>query len=199
MWSKSPNYSVTNISDLQMASIITLSLFAAVFMIQLACLMLPTTTFSEARIGIVNMYSNLRIVVAGPTELKKTKGLSFWEYGWGKRWEHSGNDFSQWKRNQQHNLWKSIYTLWGQKIPNPRFMFDYIFKPHAIVFCLFFFLKYRVNTGWPHCKLIWCFSVRDKYLRIKCKEDYLGFKNFKCLFIPKDQIQWTLKYNEIVC
>lgn len=58
-----------------MASIITLSLFAAVFMIQLACLTLPTTAFAEARIGIVNMYSNLRIVVAGPAELKKTKGL----------------------------------------------------------------------------------------------------------------------------
>lgn len=132
MWSKSPNYSVTNISDLQMASIITLSLFAAVFMIQLTCLTLSTTALSEATIGIVNVYSNLSIVVAGLTELKKAKGLSLWEYGPGKRWENSVNDFSKWKRHQWYNLWKAICTLLGQKIPNPRFLFHYIFKPHTI-------------------------------------------------------------------
>ena len=59
-----------------MASIITLSLFAAVFMIQPACLTLPTIALSEATIRIVNVYSNLSTVVAGPTELKKAKGLS---------------------------------------------------------------------------------------------------------------------------
>ena len=77
-----------------MASIITLSLSAAVFMIQLACLTLATRALSEATIRIVNVYSNLSIV-AGLTELKKAKGLSLQESGQGKKWENSVNDFSK--------------------------------------------------------------------------------------------------------
>lgn len=46
--------------------------------------------------------------------------------------EISGLFFKTKKWHQGHNVWKAVHTLLGQKIPNPGFMFDYIFKPHAI-------------------------------------------------------------------
>lgn len=62
IWNKSPDYSVTNISHLQMTSIIT-RVFAAVLMIQIACLTLPTTVLPEATIRIViNMHSNISML-----------------------------------------------------------------------------------------------------------------------------------------
>lgn len=58
-------------------------MFAAVFMIQLACLPLPTIALQEATIRIANMYSNISIVIAGLTALKKARG-SFFVITWMK-------------------------------------------------------------------------------------------------------------------
>lgn len=52
-------------------------MFAAVFMIQLACLTLLTIALQEDLIRIVNMYSNISIVIAGLAELKKARGPFF--------------------------------------------------------------------------------------------------------------------------
>ena len=132
-WSKSPNYPVTSISDLQVTSIITLQMFAAVFMIQIASRTLHTKALPEATLRIANMHSNINMICCcRANSIEKCQRPFLCDNATGKRCENSVGYLTTRKNDTRGTIYGKQSQHIRSENSNPRFMFDYIFKLHAI-------------------------------------------------------------------
>lgn len=94
-------------------------MFAAVFMIQIACLTLHTTALPEATIRIVKIYIPILVwyFVEGQIELKMLEAFFLVIIWVEKKSKNPGGCSKKWKMTPKAQFMENTSYLWGQNIP----------------------------------------------------------------------------------